>query len=155
IRHAGSLEALLADLDGITKSGVRGAAGLIAKLREHAAQAAVSKRLATIRCDVTLAESVDDLRYEGPNRAALEELRRELECHRLLREIPMLETVAAASAADDAPTCPIALDGREGEEVLRELDAVTACGVVLTTSEGSPMRVVLTGATVAAATDAH
>ncbi len=152
IRHAGTLEALLADPDAIAVSGVRGAAGLIAKIREHTEQARLSKRLATIRCDLALAESLDDFRYGGPDRAALEELCRELEFHRLLREIPSRSQLPVV---DEAPMCPIALDGREGDEVLHALPAATECALVVTTSEGAPMRALLTEATVAPATDAH
>ena len=151
IRHAGSLEALLADLDGIAKSGVRGAAGLIEKVRAHAEQAVLAKQLATIRRDVDVAEGLGDFRYAGPDRAALEAICRELEFHRLLREIPLLSQPTAVEAA----AAPVALDGREGEEVLRELGPADAAALVLTTSAAPPMRAELTAVTVAPAVDAH
>jgi DNA polymerase-1 len=151
IRHAGSLEALLTDLDGIAKSGVRGATGLIEKVRAHAEQSLLAKQLATIRRDVAVPETLDDFRYPGPDRAALEALCRELEFHRLLREIPLLSQPTAVEAA----AAPVTLEGSEGDAVLGQLASAEACAVVLTTSVPSPMRAVLNGATVAPAVDAH
>ena len=151
IRHAGSLEQLLADPQVVTASGVRGAASLIEKLRTHAEQAALAKRLATIRCDLPLAETLDDFRYAGPDREQLEELCRELEFHRLLREIPTLQAIAAA----DVPEPPTALGGREGAPVLAEVASAPALAVVVATSDAPAMRATLAAVTAAPAADAH
>jgi DNA polymerase-1 len=152
IRHAGSLEALLADPDAIAKSGIRGAAGLIAKVREHAEQATLAKKLATIRCDLEVAESLEDFRYPGPDRALLEELCRELEFHRLLREIPLLEVVPPG---DDAPFCPVALDGREGAEVLPDVASAALVGLFVDATTEGAMRAVPSAVTVAPLAEAH
>lgn len=45
---------------------VRGAAGLAESLRERRDDAALYKRLATLRTDVPIRESLDDLRWRGP-----------------------------------------------------------------------------------------
>jgi 5'-3' exonuclease len=50
---------------------VRGAAALAASLREHRAEALLFRQLATLRTDVPLAETLDDLRWRGPDVAAL------------------------------------------------------------------------------------
>jgi len=53
---------------------VRGAAALGASLREHRKEAALFRVLATLREDAPLAESLDDLRWQGGRRDALEAL---------------------------------------------------------------------------------
>jgi hypothetical protein len=53
---------------------VRGAAALGASLREHRQQAALYRVLATLRTDAPLTESLDDLRWRGACRDALEAL---------------------------------------------------------------------------------
>lgn len=152
IRHTGTLEALLADPDAIAQSGVRGAAGIIAKVREHAEQAALAKRLATIRCDLAIPETLDDFRYAGPDRARLEDICREFEFHRLLREIPLLDVVVPEG---EGPSCPVALDGREGVEVLPEIAAATSVGLFVDATTENAMRAVPSAITVAPLADAH
>ncbi len=66
---------------------VRGAAALAQSLADHRAEAALWHRLATLRTDVPLAESLDDLRWRGP-RPELEALCRDLRCERLLDRVP-------------------------------------------------------------------
>jgi len=53
---------------------VRGATSLAASLREHRPQADLYKRLATLRRDVPLTETLADLRWRGAPRAALLDL---------------------------------------------------------------------------------
>ncbi len=57
---------------------VRGAAALGASLREHREEAVLFKRLATLRTDAPLPETLEDLRWRGARRGELEELCREL-----------------------------------------------------------------------------
>jgi 5'-3' exonuclease len=57
---------------------VRGAAGLAQSLREHRDEAALYRRLATLRTDVPLAEGIEDLRWRGALRAQLIGLCREI-----------------------------------------------------------------------------
>jgi 5'-3' exonuclease len=53
---------------------VRGAAGLAATLREHRSEAMAYRTLTTLRRDVPLAEELEDLRWQGVDRAAFLEL---------------------------------------------------------------------------------
>ncbi len=53
---------------------VRGATALAASLREHRAEARLYRTLATLRTDVPLPESLDDLAWQGARRAMLEDL---------------------------------------------------------------------------------
>ena len=57
---------------------VRGAKGLAASLREHYDDALLYARLATLRTDVPIAESLDDLRWRGARRDELTALCDEL-----------------------------------------------------------------------------
>ena len=57
---------------------VRSAPGLAAALRAQRAESRLYKTLATLRMDVPLAESVDDLEWHGPPADALDTLKREL-----------------------------------------------------------------------------
>ena len=57
---------------------VRGAAALAKSLREHRKEAALYRRLATLRTDVPLAEGIEDLRWRGALRPELTRL-----CHEI------------------------------------------------------------------------
>jgi 5'-3' exonuclease len=58
---------------------VRGAAALGASLREHRGDVRLYRTLATLRTDVPLAETLDDLRWRGARRTELTELCRRLD----------------------------------------------------------------------------
>jgi 5'-3' exonuclease len=64
------LEAIPADA-GAWRAVVRGAPALAASLAEHRAEAFLFRQLATLRTDAPLGESLEDLRWRGPDRAAL------------------------------------------------------------------------------------
>jgi len=66
---------------------VRGAATLAANLREHREDAMLYRTLATLRTDVPIAESLNELRWTGPDRPALESLCEELGERTLLDRI--------------------------------------------------------------------
>ena len=57
---------------------MRGAAALAKSLREHREEAALYRRLATLRTDVPLAEGIEDLRWRGALRPELTRL-----CHEI------------------------------------------------------------------------
>jgi 5'-3' exonuclease len=66
---------------------VRGGATLAHNLSEQRDDAVLYRRLATLRTDVPIDESLDDLRWTGPNRPALEALCEELGERTLLDRI--------------------------------------------------------------------
>lgn len=66
--------------------GIRGKEGLAQTLKEHQKDAALYKRLATLRTDVPLKEELDDLKWQGA-RASLREVCRDLGDERLLERI--------------------------------------------------------------------
>lgn len=57
---------------------VRGADALAQSMRQHRAEVILYRRLATLRTDVPLTESPDDLRWQGAQRPELEALCREI-----------------------------------------------------------------------------
>jgi 5'-3' exonuclease len=69
------------------KVKVRGAGTLAANLREHRDDALLYRMLATLRTDAPISESLDDLRWRGPNRVELETLCEELGERQLLSRI--------------------------------------------------------------------
>jgi 5'-3' exonuclease len=73
-RHVDQIPDLARDWD----VAVRGAEGLAASLREGRAQSRLFRTLATLRTDVPIAESIDDLRWTGPRRGELARLCREI-----------------------------------------------------------------------------
>ena len=64
---------------------VRGAKGLAKSLRDHLEDAKLYKRLATLREDVPIEETLDDLRWNEPRLDALRELSERLEDDRVLQ----------------------------------------------------------------------
>ncbi|HUQ51147.1 MAG TPA: 5'-3' exonuclease H3TH domain-containing protein, partial [Gammaproteobacteria bacterium] len=66
----GTLEAIPTDAAAWAVN-VRGAAALAATFTTHRTDAFLFRRLATLRTDVPLTESLEDLRWRGPNVAAL------------------------------------------------------------------------------------
>jgi 5'-3' exonuclease len=67
LAYYGHLEAIPDDVSK-WKVTVRGAAALAESLRQHRIDVALYKTLATLREDVPLAETVEDLRWQGPRR---------------------------------------------------------------------------------------
>ncbi|MBI3768593.1 MAG: DNA polymerase I [Deltaproteobacteria bacterium] len=145
IRHAGTLEALLAGLDGLEASGIRGAKGLAARIHEHAEQTRLAKSLATIRRDLPLDHALDEFRCRPLRRPELEELCRELEFHSLLREL------GSAPSEALAPPAPAA---RSGATALAELGAAVQCAVVVDAGAEPSMQAVPHGLALAPAPDA-
>jgi len=76
-KSAGAVLAVYERLEAIPddaaewKVPVRGAAALAASFATHRSEALLFRQLATLRADVPLAESLDDLRWRGPDVAAL------------------------------------------------------------------------------------
>jgi 5'-3' exonuclease len=68
---------------------VRGASALAESLAGRRADAALYKRLATLRTDAPLAESLDDLQWRGARRGPLEALARELRDEELLDRVTL------------------------------------------------------------------
>ncbi|MEQ9501446.1 MAG: 5'-3' exonuclease H3TH domain-containing protein [Deltaproteobacteria bacterium] len=77
-------------LPGQWKSKVRGATTLAANLDERRDDALLYRTLATLRTDVPLAESVDDLEWRGADRATFTALAEELGDDKIVDRVPKL-----------------------------------------------------------------
>ena len=93
LNEYGSLDALIEQADS-----VKGKVG--ESLRENLEQLELSRRLATIRCDLELDQDVDALAMQPPDRGALQALYEQMEFRSWLQEI--LNDDAPAEAAETA-----------------------------------------------------
>src|SRR5207247_1192555 len=116
----GPVEEILAHLDAVEQSGVRGAKKLRETLAREAETARLSKELATIRCDLPVALDLERLRWEGPDAEKLRPLFAELEFTSLLRDL--VPSGAAPEVAHATPRTP--------EEMRAALGALAAAGAV-------------------------
>jgi len=83
----GGLDALYDQIEQVPNLPIRGAKTLPAKLAEHKALAYLSRQLATIKTDVELALTLDELQPAAPNCEKLAQLYRELEFRTWLDEV--------------------------------------------------------------------
>jgi 5'-3' exonuclease len=68
---------------------VRGAAALAASLREHREDAYLYRRLATLRTDAPITETLDDIRWQGARVRELKDLCRELGNDDIIGRVPL------------------------------------------------------------------
>jgi DNA polymerase-1 len=87
VQRLGPVESILARLDEVEKSGLRGAKRIREALEREAETARLSKQLATIRRDVPVSLDLERMRYPGPDAERLRPLFTELEFFSLLREL--------------------------------------------------------------------
>jgi len=86
LQGLGGLDIIYEQLDRVAELSIRGARTLGGKLEAERESAFLSRQLATIKTDVPLPLSVDALRHEEPDAAALVEWFRELEFRAWLSE---------------------------------------------------------------------
>ncbi|MCE9583536.1 MAG: DNA polymerase I [Planctomycetes bacterium] len=86
VQKAGSVEALLANPE------LAGRPKIAQALRDHAADARLSKMLVTLRYDAPVTESLDDLRLRPADSEALRALFTKFGFHRMLKDLPAGET---------------------------------------------------------------
>jgi 5'-3' exonuclease len=96
----GGIDAIPDD-PGTWRVTVRGRERLAAALRERREEAALYRRLATLRTDVPLEEGLDELRWRGAWRARLEPLCQRIGSEELLRRVPRWR--AGPEATEPAP----------------------------------------------------
>ena len=97
IREFGDLETLLASIDRVPRKVVQ------EKLRNHAGQARLSRRLVTIRTDLDLPAPLESLRLKPPESSLVDFFRR-MEFGRLTRDTESV--VRAAEAMTRGPAAP-------------------------------------------------
>ena len=127
VRALGPVEEILAHLDAVEQSGVRGAKRIRDALAREAETARLSKQLATIRCDLPVPLDLERLRWEGPDPEKLRPLFAELEFASLLRDL-----VPGGAAPEVEYTAP-----RAPAETRAALGALAAAGVVAVVPVGA------------------
>jgi len=110
IQHFHSLEALLADTAQVEQIAIRGAAGVRRKVEESADMARLSKSLATVKSDIPLELTADDLRFVSLHTPELVSLAEELEMRNFASRVRKLlpggeaDAPAAISRAAGSPS---------------------------------------------------
>ncbi|SDI33468.1 DNA polymerase I [Ferrimonas sediminum] len=87
LQGIGGLDAIYGDPDAVAELGFRGAKTMPKKLRENEEAARLSYLLATIKLDVSLTETIDDLKVISADKDALIKLFGEMEFKRWLAEL--------------------------------------------------------------------
>src|SRR5262249_39969965 len=87
IQKFGDTDHLLADLDAVAASGLRGGAKLAALLDEHRQQVELARKLVRIETEMPLDIEPEDLAWKGIDEPAVTDLMRELEFDSMLQEI--------------------------------------------------------------------
>jgi DNA polymerase-1 len=98
----GNLETIYNNLDDVKTLSFRGAKTLAPRLEEHKDQAFLSKELATIKCDVELEKSLNDIKAEVTDKSLLLEYFKELEFKVWIAELSgkTNDTAAVKSGAE-------------------------------------------------------
>jgi DNA polymerase-1 len=87
LQGLGSIKQIYQQLDQVAALSFRGAKTMAAKLQEFETQLQLSYKLATIKCDVALPCTLDELKIQPADQAQLAELYRECEFKRWLAEV--------------------------------------------------------------------
>lgn len=137
VQQFGTLEALLAAPEEVSgKLGER--------LRAHADDARLAKRLVTIHIDVPVAADFATLAFPGPNQHAMRELFKELEFTRLLQELTPQATLSRERYQLILDETPLA-------RYVEQIRAAGLCAFDTETTALDPMRAALVGISLAVA----
>ena len=151
VQRLGPIEEILARLDEVEASGLRGAKKLRETLAREADTARLSKTLATIRCDVPVRLDLETLAWGGADREALRAVLVELEMRSLLRDLGAGGEAAAVELreAADATAVGAGLRGLRAAPslaVMAEVDSPRATAANLrrlaVASAGDPVLIV-------------
>jgi DNA polymerase-1 len=98
IRALGDLESVLGRLDVVAELPLRGARKIADRLRAECDTARLSRALASVRRDVPLSCTLDELRVQQPDHALARELFTELGFQSLVRQLSMEAPTVSATA---------------------------------------------------------
>jgi DNA polymerase-1 len=115
IAQFGSMESLYAGLESVKRDAVR------EKLKTNRALAMLSRELITLRRDVPVRVSVEDLKFREIDRDRIVPLFQELEFNKFLQELPSLGGAAAQPAGR---VCRIVQKEEDLDALIRELASV-------------------------------
>ncbi len=91
-----SVDDILTNLDAVAALPIRGAKGLAERIAANSDVLQLSRRLATIKCNVVLDRTPDELVPVAPDLNKLRELYRRLELNRLLKTLPEEQATTTA-----------------------------------------------------------
>ena len=118
-----SVDALLADPDAVVELGFRGSKTMPKKLRDHGEALKLSYVLATIKLDVELEQTWQQMAHQSSNKDELIKCYGEMEFKRWLAEIlDNSESVSSSSNANEADEAPVVSNiTAEYETILTEV----------------------------------
>ncbi|MNU67880.1 DNA polymerase I [compost metagenome] len=112
LQGIGSIDQIAANLDKVAALGFRGAKTFADKFREQEDQVRLSYQLATIKTDVELEQSLEELLLGPIDKESLLAVYREYELRNLIKELESggEESVGQEGAADDAAAPAVAIE---------------------------------------------
>lgn len=132
LQGIGSIDEIAANLDKVAALGFRGSKAFADKFREQEEQVRLSYVLATIKTDVALEQSLEELQLGPIDKEALLAVYREYELRNLIKELESGGAEESEAEADDEGAAPVAaietdyrciLDEAEFDEWLARLQA--------------------------------
>ncbi|MFB2925289.1 DNA polymerase I [Aeromonas hydrophila] len=132
LQGIGSIDEIAANLDKVAALGFRGSKAFADKFREQEEQVRLSYVLATIKTDVALEQSLEELQLGPIDKEALLAVYREYELRNLIKELESGGTEESEAESDDDGVAPVAaietdyrciLDEAEFDEWLARLQA--------------------------------
>ncbi|MFM4823181.1 DNA polymerase I [Aeromonas hydrophila] len=132
LQGIGSIDEIAANLDKVAALGFRGSKAFADKFREQEEQVRLSYVLATIKTDVALEQSLEELQLGPIDKEALLAVYREYELRNLIKELESGGAEESEAESDDEGATPVAaietdyrciLDEAEFDEWLARLQA--------------------------------
>ncbi|MDH0319620.1 DNA polymerase I [Aeromonas caviae] len=132
LQGIGSIDEIAANLDKVAALGFRGSKAFADKFREQEEQVRLSYVLATIKTDVALEQSLEELQLGPIDKEALLAVYREYELRNLIKELESGGAEESEAAGDEEGAAPVAaietdyrciLDEAEFDEWLARLQA--------------------------------
>ncbi|MBL0575960.1 DNA polymerase I [Aeromonas hydrophila] len=132
LQGIGSIDEIAANLDKVAALGFRGSKAFADKFREQEEQVRLSYVLATIKTDVALEQSLEELQLGPIDKEALLAVYREYELRNLIKELESGGAEESEAESDDEGAAPVAaietdyrciLDEAEFDEWLARLQA--------------------------------
>lgn len=132
LQGIGSIDEIAANLDKVAALGFRGSKAFADKFREQEEQVRLSYVLATIKTDVVLEQSLEELQLGPIDKEALLAVYREYELRNLIKELESGGAEESEAAGDEEGAAPVAaietdyrciLDEAEFDEWLARLQA--------------------------------
>jgi len=140
VQKFGGVEEIYGHLDGVERSGIRGAKRIAELLKQHRGDVELSRKLVRIDTEVPLEIAPEDCAWAGTDERATAELLRELEFNSILREI----APSQAELPGMAPAEPAATGG-DLDAALEEIGHAPRVGVHIASAADGSDRIQLFG----------